>query len=70
MEKVEKLIREDRRITYRQIGKILQISAPSTHKILDIIGVKKMCTLWVLHDSNNEQKVCRVDWCKKMLKRV
>lgn len=67
--KVSKLLKEDRRITYQQIEEILQISAPSVHKILhDILGVKKVCTLWVPHDLKVEQKEARVNWCKKMLK--
>lgn len=68
-ENVEKVERDNRRITYRQIEEIPQISAPSIHKILhDSIGVKKVCTLWVPHDLKEEQKICRVNWCKKMLK--
>lgn len=67
--KVKLLIKADRHITYRQIEEVLQISAPSVHKILhDILGVRKVCTLWVPHDLKPEQKEAKVNWCKKMLK--
>ena len=63
------MLKEDRRITYKQIEESLKINAPALHTILHThLGVKKVCTLWVPHSLTDAQRECRVKWCKNMLK--
>ena len=66
---VEKMIREDRHVTYREIEATLGISMTSIHKILhEHLAVKKICSRWIPHNLKDAQKKARVDWCKEMLK--
>jgi [histone H3]-lysine36 N-dimethyltransferase SETMAR len=67
---VEKMIREDRHVTYREIEATLGISMTSIHKILhEHLAVKKICSRWIPHNLTIAQKKARVDWCKEMLKK-
>lgn len=64
---VEKLMRENRRITYKLIEETLGISAWVVNKILNKhLRVHKVCTLFVPHRLTDKEKECRVKWCKKM----
>ena len=66
----EKLVNEDRRIGYRQIQELLQISALSFYDILHKrLEVRKVCSLWLPHLLTDKQKHNRMEWSKKMLKR-
>lgn len=65
---VQNLLKENRRITYRQIEEVLHINAPAVHSILhEHLNVRKVCTLWVPHKLTDAQMRLRVDWCRKML---
>lgn len=65
---VKKLIQADRRITYKQIQEVLNIGASTLNSILhEDLKVKKICSLWVPHSLNENQRATRVDWCIKMM---
>ncbi|VEN44681.1 unnamed protein product, partial [Callosobruchus maculatus] len=67
---LEELIKNDRRITYRQIEVLLKIGSQSVHTILhDHIFYRKVCGLWVPQELTDEQKARRVKWCKSMLEK-
>lgn len=68
--RVEKAIREDRRITYRQLEELLNIPISSLHNIVKKhLNVKKLCTLWVPHTLSEHQKQQRVQWAQSMVKK-
>ena len=61
---VESLNKKDPKLTYAEIQDIMKISSGNLTRILhDSLGVRKCCTLWVLHNLSEEQKRGRVDWC-------
>lgn len=65
---VQKLIEEDRHVTYREIMATLSIGVKSVHTILHkYLGVRKLCARWIPHKLTDDQKKARVDWCRKML---
>lgn len=67
---VQKMIEEDRHVTYFEIEAYLSISAPSIHTILhDKLAVRKLCARWIPHLLTDDQKKARVDWCKEMLQK-
>lgn len=67
---VQKLIMQDRHVTYCEIEAALGISSTSIHKILhDHLAVKKVCSRWIPHNLTKAQKDARVDWCKRMIKK-
>ena len=67
---VQKLIMQDRHVTYCEIETTLGISSTSIYKILhDHLAVKKVCSRWISHNLTKSQKDARVDWCKQMLKK-
>lgn len=66
---VRELITQDRHVTYREIEASLGISMTSIHRILhEHLAVKKICSRWIPHKLNDEQKKARVIWCKQMIK--
>ncbi|XP_026323320.1 protein GVQW3-like [Hyposmocoma kahamanoa] len=66
--KSEMLVREDPRITYTNIEKILGISSGSVNTILhQHLGVRKLCCRWILRLLSGAEKQARVDWCREML---
>lgn len=67
---VQRLIMEDRHVTYCEIASTLGISMRSINTILhEHLAVTKLCSRWIPHNLTSAQKEARVDWCKKMLKR-
>ncbi|KYQ52657.1 Integrator complex subunit 4 [Trachymyrmex zeteki] len=59
---VQKLIMQDRHLTYCEIETILGISSTSIYKILhDHLAVKKVCSRWIPHNLTKSQKDARVD---------
>lgn len=67
---VEALVREDNRVTFKDIEAILEIGSPAISKILhDYLRVRKVSSRWVPHSLTDEQKRIRVEWCKEMLAR-
>ncbi|XP_026329038.1 uncharacterized protein LOC113237013 [Hyposmocoma kahamanoa] len=64
----EMLVREDPRITYTNIEKILGISSGSVNTILhQHLGVRKLCCRWIPRLLSGTEKQARVDWCREML---
>lgn len=67
---VQKLIEEDRHVTYREIQTSLGIGMSQIRKILhEELWVIKLISRWVPHNLNEEQKAARVTWCQKNLER-
>ena len=67
---VQKLIEEDRHVTYREIQTSLGIGMSQIQKILhDELWVRKLISRWVPHNLSEEQKAARVTWCQKNLER-
>ena len=62
--RVKELIREDTRITCKDLQNILGIGMSAFNEILHHqVGVHKRCARWVTHQLTEEQKVGRVQWC-------
>ena len=67
---VEKMVREDARVTYKDIEAFLRIRSGSITKILHTyLRVSKVSSRWVPHNLTYGQKVTRVEWCCEMLRR-
>ena len=67
---VKELIREDTRITSKDLQDILGIGMSALNEILHHqLGVHKRCARWVQHQLTEEQKVGRVQWCLTMLEK-
>ncbi|CAH2106453.1 unnamed protein product [Euphydryas editha] len=63
----EMMVREDPRITYSDIEKIIGFSSRSVNIILhQHLGMRKLCCRWIQRLlSDTEKQVC-VDWCLEM----
>ena len=67
---VEKMVREDLRVTYKDIEATLKVGSGSVAKILHTyLRVSKMSSRWVPHSLTDGQKGTRVEWCREMLQR-
>ena len=67
---VEKIVREDACVTYKDIEASLRIGSGSVAKILHIyLRVSKVSSRCVPHSLTDSQKVTRVKWCCEMLRR-
>lgn len=67
---VQKLIEDDRHVTYQEIQQALGIGRSQIQKILhDELWVRKLVSRWVPHNLTEEQKAARVAWCDVNLKR-
>ena len=67
---VERMIKEDARITCREIQATLGIGSSTVNKILhEHLDVRKRCSRWVPHALNEDQKRGRVEWCLSMMER-
>ena len=65
---VQKLIKEDRRISCKQIQETLKISSWVLNNILhQHLNVRKISSVFVPSRLNNEQRSFRIEWCKTML---
>lgn len=70
VDRVRDLLNADRRVTYDIIEASLGISSGTVRKILhEELGVKKLTSRWVPHLLTQEQKDCRVEWCRFMLRK-
>ena len=59
---VQKLIMQDRHVTYREMETTLDISLTSVYKILhENLAVKKICSPWIPHNLTKAQKDERID---------
>lgn len=66
--KLEAAVREDRRITVRQLSDALGVSTGSVHSMLtEKIGMRKVCAKWVPHILTEDQRGCRVSICSSHL---
>ena len=67
---VEKMVREDAHVTYKDIEASLRIGSGSVVKILyTYLRVSKVSSRWVPHNLTDGQKVTRMEWCHEMLRR-
>jgi [histone H3]-lysine36 N-dimethyltransferase SETMAR len=68
IEMAAKLVKEDRRITIRQLAQELNVNYESVRTILhESLGLRKLTSRWIPHLLSDEQKQSRVSWCKFML---
>jgi len=68
-EKVEQLIRENRRIKQSEIAEALHISQNRVSVIVKNLGFKKVCARWVPRMLTDDLKKRRVDASKELLAR-
>lgn len=67
---VRRMINEDRHVTYREIQECLGIGMSQIQIILkEELGVRKLFSRWIPHLLSDEQKIVRVNWCRKTLKK-
>lgn len=65
--RIEHVIRENRRVTYRQIQELLHVSSGTINIVLsEHLRVRKICCRWVPHSITDAQMQQRVDWCRMM----
>jgi histone-lysine N-methyltransferase SETMAR len=61
---------EDRRITTRELEKLVGVSHGSVIKILhEHLGMRKLCARWVPHQLKPDHMKARVDFCEFMLQK-
>ena len=64
------MVREDARVTYKNIEASLRIGSGSVVKFLYIyLRVSKVSSRWVPHSLSDGQKITWVEWCCEMLRR-
>lgn len=67
---VQRLIEEDRHVTYREIQAFLGIGMSQIRTILhDELWARKLVSRWIPHLLKDEQKAARVTWCRTTLNR-
>ncbi|XP_065064059.1 protein GVQW3-like [Rhopilema esculentum] len=67
---VEKMLRQDGRMTYSMMQDSIKIGAAALHTILhENLQVRKVAACWVPHCFSDEQKEQRVNWCQFMLQK-
>ncbi|KAI6658928.1 Histone-lysine N-methyltransferase SETMAR-like [Oopsacas minuta] len=63
-------VTKDPHVTYAQLEQETKLSSGSINVILHKeLGLRKLCARWIPHSLSSDQKKCRVDFCKIMLKR-
>ncbi|KAI6647433.1 hypothetical protein LOD99_12429 [Oopsacas minuta] len=63
-------VTKDPHVTYAQLEHETKLSSGSINVILHKeLGLRKLCARWIPHSLSSDQKKCRVDFCKIMLKR-
>lgn len=68
--RVEKLLREERHITTRDIRQEVGIGSAATQTILhECLGVHKATSRWIPHLLSHEEKDRRVEWCQFMIEK-
>lgn len=68
--KVDSLVRENRRITIREIAEHVGISIGSVSSIMESLGYQKVCARWVPHLLTDEQRQNRVSACLQWRSRL
>ena len=67
---VENVVRENRRVTVKEVASVLDISVGSAHHIIhDELKFRKVCARWVPKRLTPEMKERRVDACQDLLRR-
>ena len=66
-DKVEKLIRDDRRITIDDIAERVGVSHGSAVNIVNELGFAKVCTRWVLRQLLDFHKQARFEACSELI---
>ena len=61
MQKVDRLIQDDRRITQRDIASIIGISQECVGHIIALLGYQKICARWVPRMLTSEMKAHRLE---------
>jgi histone-lysine N-methyltransferase SETMAR len=69
-QKVDELIRSNRRITTRDIIEVIDVGHGAVHNIICDLGYSKVCARWVPRQLTDELKHSRLDVCRQMLQRV
>ncbi|GAB1597971.1 serine-rich adhesin for platelets-like isoform X6 [Argonauta hians] len=70
IEAVKLILKEDSRVTYKELESVLNIGSESVRSILhDFLYVRKLNMCWVPQILNEEQKLARMEWCEFMLKK-
>jgi histone-lysine N-methyltransferase SETMAR len=66
VEKAEELLKEDRRLSLRDLSFSLGVSMERTHRIvMDCLKMRRVCARWVPHDLTDEQRRKRVEICHR-----
>lgn len=66
--KVDKLIRDDRRLRTHDIMSELQIGSHAVDEIIhDRLGYSKVCARWIPHQLTSDHKEARLDICQDLL---
>lgn len=67
--KVKKMVANDARFSVKHIARCVGISTGAVHTILKRdLKMKRICARWIPHLLTKEQKLARVNLCKKLLK--
>ena len=69
-QKVDELIRSNRRITTRDIIEVIDVGHGVVNNIICDLGYSKVCARWVPRQLTDELKHSRLDVCRQMLQRV
>lgn len=68
VDRVLKLVNEDRRMTMREIEKALDLSHGTVNRILhEELSMRKLCARWIPHQLKDHQKEARVAFCLSTL---
>jgi histone-lysine N-methyltransferase SETMAR len=71
VEKIDAMIREDRRISIRDIAEEISISLERVnHTIRDTLGFKKCAAAWIPKDLTEAQRQARIDICNTHLELI
>lgn len=70
IEIIRQLIETHKKNTFQKIRTLLGITMSQVQKILHVYQkVRKLCTRWTLHNSMDDQKRLRTEWCREMMKK-
>jgi len=68
-QRVDELIRSDRRVTTKNIIYLIGVSHGTVHNIISDLGYSKVCARWVPRQLTDELKQNRLDVCRQMMQR-
>ena len=68
VEAVQRIVMRNRQVSIRRLAEELLIPKTIIHEIMDNqLGMKKVCTRWILKLLTSIQRVNRVDCCQELL---